>query len=399
MSTDAVLESLEEQGGEDFGAEDRRATVRPFLRWVALTIVFLVALELTCRIEDWLRFRTPLFTPMTSQTDLMVQDRDGIHGRPDARFQKWVMNGLGTRGPAATLAKSPGSVRVVVVGASESFGLSESPGMEYPRQLEDTLGRWLARRCRTTGVQRFEVLNAALPGMSLPTIEQDVRNRISHFGADVILLYPSPSQYLDEKPPRPAPPDTTGSQHDLPLKRAFYPRIITRVRNEVKRNTPSFVQTWLRRRGTSAYLSARPSGWRFTSLPADRLAQYDTDLRAFIGIVRSLGATPLIGTHGNLFMRPGVRDPHMLIAWEKFLPRASASVIVAFDSAGRELTLKAARDSGTIVVDLAPRLATASTPPFSDFVHFTDSGAAIVASAFAPAVLMASGLGESCGIR
>jgi hypothetical protein len=400
MSTDLALEWLEEQGGEDAGDEDRRhAIVRPVLRWVALTIVFLVALELTCRVEDWLRFRTPLFTPITSQGDLMVRDRDGIHGRPDARFQKWVMNGLGTRGPAATLAKSPGSVRVVVAGASESFGLSESPGMEFPRQLEDTLGRWLARRCRATGVQRFEVLNAALPGMSLPTIEQDVRNRIRHFGADVILLYPSPVQYLDEEPPHPALPDSAASQHDLPFARAWYPRIVARVHSEAKMIIPDFIQTWLRRRGTSAYVNARPSGWRFTSLPSDRLEQYDADLRSFIGTVHSLGATPLIATHGNMFMRPGVRDPHMLIAWEKFYPRASAPVIVAFDSAARELTLKAGRDSATAVADVAPRLAGASTSPFSDFVHFTDSGAAIVASALAPAVLTASGVGESCGIR
>jgi hypothetical protein len=134
-------------------------------------------------------------------------------------------------------------------------------------------------------------------------------------------------------------------------------------------------------------------------LPSDRLEQYDTDLRAFIGTVRSVGAAPVIATHGNLFMRSGARDPHMLVAWEKFYPRAPASVIVAFDSAARERTLKVARDSAAAVVDVAPRLAEAVTVPFSDFVHFTDSGAAIVASALAPAVLKASGIGEPCGIR
>jgi hypothetical protein len=157
--------------------------------------------------------------------------------------------------------------------------------------------------------------------------------------------------------------------------------------------------TWLRRRETSAYISARPADWRFTSLPSDRLNQYDADLRAFIGTVRTLGASPVIATHGNLFMRPGVRDPHMLAAWEKFYPRASAEVIVAFDSAARELTLRAARDSAVTVADVAPRLAGIVTVPFSDFAHFTDSGAAIVASSLAPAVLKASGVGEPCGVR
>jgi hypothetical protein len=51
------------------------------------------------------------------------------------------------------------------------------------------------------------------------------------------------------------------------------------------------------------------------------------------------------------------------------------------------------------VADVAPRLAGIVTVPFSDFVHFTDSGAAIVASSLAPAVLKASGVGEQCGVR
>ena len=400
MSTNVALESFEEHGIASADGEDRpRATPWAPLRWIVLAVVFGVVLELTCRVEDWLRFRTPLFTTIISEGDLMVRDREGIHGRSNARFQKWVMNGLGTRGPAATLVKPSGSVRVVVVGASESFGVSESPGMEFPRQLEDTLGRWLARRCRSTGVQRFEVLNAALPGMSLPTIEQDVRNRISRFGADVVLLYPTPAQYLNEEPPQPAIPDSTADRHDLSWMRAFYPRFVARARNEAKTVVPDFVLTWLRRRGTSAYVSARPAGWRFTSPPADRLERYDADLRGFIGSVRSLGSTPVIATHANVFMRPGTGDPHLLFAWEKFYPRAPGPVIVAFDSAAREVTLKVSSDSAISVVDLVPRLASAETVPFSDFVHFTDSGAAIVASALAPAVLTASGVGESCGIR
>ena len=400
MSANIVLESIEEQGVADTAGEDRpRARPTASLRWGVLIVVFLVVLELTCRIEDWVRFGTPFFTPITSQGDLLVRDREGMHGRPNVRFQKWVMNGLGTRGPAATLAKAPGSIRVVVVGASETFGLTESPGLEYPRQLEDSLARWLANRCRATGIRRLEVLNAALPGMSLPTIDQDVRNRIRRFGADVILLYPTPAQYLDEEPPHAALPDTADAAPGLSFSRAWYPRIVARVRNEVKTILPDVLLTWLRRRETSAYIGARPAGWRFTSPPSDRLAQYDADLRGFIGTVRSLGATPVIATHANLFMRPGVRDPHMLAAWEKFYPRAPAAVIVAFDSAARESTLRAASDSAVNVADVAPRLAGIVTVPFSDFAHFTDSGAAIVASALTPAVLKASGVGDSCGIR
>ncbi len=399
MSVDVRLASIEAprapaSSGVD-GARPRRA---PVLRWTMLAIVFVLALELTCRIDDWVKYRTPLFTPVTSQSDLLMRDRDGIHGRPGARFQKWVMNSLGTRGPEATLAKAPSSIRVVVVGASESFGLSEAPGKEFPRQLEDTLGRSLERRCGANG-RRFEVLNAALPGMSLPTIQQDVRNRIRRFGPDVILLYPTPSQYLNEEPPIPAPADSVGPGNDLSPARALYPRILARARNEAKADTPEFVLTWLRRRQTDVYIRGRPPGWRFASPPRERLEQYDADLRGFIGTVRSLGAVPVVATHGNVFMRPDFHDPGLLAAWEKFYPRATGAAIVEFDAAAREITLRAAADSGVVVADLAPRLAAADVSPFTDFVHFTDAGAALVASTLAPAVLAASGADEACGTR
>src|SRR5687768_9139130 len=128
-------------------------------RWCGLAALFVGVFELACRVEDWVRYRTPIDSPFTSQTDLVMHGPDGAHGRPNARYQKWVMNGLGMRGPAATVERAPGVARVVTVGASETFGLYESPGREYPRQLEDTLNARFGASCGGTPM-RAEVLNA-----------------------------------------------------------------------------------------------------------------------------------------------------------------------------------------------------------------------------------------------
>jgi hypothetical protein len=374
----------------------RPSVVLAIVRWIAVFGLFLFTLELTCRIEDWIRFRTPLLSPITSQTDLLLHDRDGISGRPNAGFRKWRMNAIGTRGPEASLEKPPGTVRVVTVGASEMFGMSESPGREFPRQLEDTLNARLASRCRAAPPVRFEVLNAGLPGMSLPTVEQGVRNRVRRFGADFIVLYPTPASYLNDEPPFPVRPDSSGRTSDLPRARSLYPRFAGRMREQLKAILPEPVKTWLRRRETTAYVRAKPPGWRFTSIPSDRLAQYDRDLRAVIGTIRSVGAVPIVSTHANAFMRPGFTDPNLLSAWEKFYPRATGPIIVAFDSAARRVTLDAASDSAALTVDIARQVPSRSEAAFSDFAHFTDRGAALVADALASALLVASNASTPC---
>jgi hypothetical protein len=400
VSAELALLPQEESAVGQTAAADRSpgSATSTTVRWIGLLGLFALTAEITCRIEDWIRFRTPVFSPITSQADLLVRNEDGVHGRPNARFQKWVMNALGTRGPDVSLEKPPRTVRVVVVGASEAFGLSESPGKEFPRQLEDTLNRWLASRaCGAPPPPRFEVLNAALPGMSLPTIEQDVRNRVRRFGADFIVLYPTPAQYLNDNPPRAARPDSSASQPELSARQALRPRILKRVRDQVKAILPEFVKTWMRRRETEAYVRSKPPEWRFTAVPSDRLAQYGADLRTLIGTIRSTGAEPIVATHANAFMQPGFNNRHLLLAWERFYPRAPGPVIIAFDSAARRVTLDAALDSAAPVVDIAGRVSASSESLFSDFSHFTDHGAAMIAEALAPTLLSVAESHGVCG--
>jgi hypothetical protein len=395
----ALLTEEEEQTLAPPVDSARHSALGASIRWSALVILFVLTLELTCRIEDWIRFRTPPFSPIASQTDLLVRDADGVHGRPNARFQKWAMNALGTRGPAASLSKAPGTTRVVVVGASETFGLYESPGKEYPRQLEDSLNHALASRpeCSPSGTRRYEVLNAAMPGMSLPTIDEDVRNRVRRFGADVVIVYPTPAQYLEDQPPRAATPDSSGRAAEPPLAWALHPRITHRLREQIKTALPEFLKTWMRRRETEQYVRANPPGWRFSSIPADRLAQYGADLRHLVGTIRSTGAVAVVATHANVFMQPGGIDRDLLLAWERFYPRAPGAIIVAFDSAARAETLRAAADSSVATVDLATRLSASPRAAFSDFSHFSDEGAAIVAGTLASSILSIAESRTACG--
>jgi hypothetical protein len=338
--------------------------------------LFLLALELTARIDDRIRFGTSMMSRVVSSEDLREQDGALIQGRPNARFQKWALNDLGLRGPPVKRERTPGTVRIVAVGGSETFGLTESVGLEYPRQLEDSLN---AARGSASHLPRFEVLNAALPGMSLPTIEQDLLHRLRTLQPDVVVVYPSPSFYVDRDPPH--PPSDVQPSGELPLLRAFHPRVLGRLTNSIKGMLPGVALRWLRQRDIDAEVQQYPPEWRFTSVPDDRLRMFERDMRSMVGTIRGIGAEPVLATHGNAFMSgTASADDDLAQSWVRFYPRSTAQTLIGFDSAAREVTLQIARDSGVVAVDVAASLARTSDPVYSDFVHFTDRGASHVAA-------------------
>jgi hypothetical protein len=358
--------------------------MRAFAVALSMLLTFALALEATCRIDDAIRFGTPFFSRVESESELLVRDAAGEHGRPHARYKKWVINNVGMRGPDVSPVKSPGTLRVVTAGASETFGLYESPDHEFPRQLEDTL----RARCRL----HVEVLNAAIFGMTLPAVDLDLRLRVRPLDPDVVVLYPTPVQYLNDEMPMPATPDSTASD-GLPAILALYPRAEDRLRTQFKQLLPPWLATDLRRDEIARDARAHPSGWRFTGVPTDRLAAFDTDLRHAVGTIRAMGASPVLAVHVNAFDGGGPLDEPLLVSWENQYHRATGDALLAFDAAAAHVTLRVARDSAVPVVDLR-RLH--GSRLFADYAHFTDAGAASVASALTPLVISAAGRDASC---
>lgn len=337
---------------------------------VALLALILVAAEVAVRVEEWFRWRTPLDSPLQAATDLAIRDATGIHPKPNSAFRKWRFNSVGTRGdePVAGLP------RLIVTGASESFGLYESPEREYPRQLADSL--------RAAGCAA-DVLNAAFPGMSLPTVEQDLRLRLAALHPTVVLYYPTPPQYLDlDGVPTAARPDSSGSGPAHPLRHSS--RFLARTTNQLKTMLPP-VADFLRRREIAALRRELPPDSLFTTIPAARLDRFEADLRRLVGTIRQVGATPLLATHANGFVSGTPMPGSVLRAWERFYPRATGTTLVAFDSAASARIRQVAADSGVALADPWQAFHGLDAPRyFADFSHFTDAGAAMMASVLLP---------------
>lgn len=304
---------------------------------------------------------------------------------------------MGTRGPEFPVKASPGTIRVMTVGASETFGLRESPNHEYPRQLEDSLNARVARgECSADHALRFEVVNSAFPGMTLPTIDQDIRLRLRPLEPAIVVIYPTPAQYLQDETPNAPRPDSTARTTEPSLLRALRPRALDRLRDQAKAILPEWAKARAREFETRRVLRDEGAVGRFTSVPADRLARMEADLRQLIGTVRGLGATPVLVTHGNVFMgrKPASRDD--MITWEKAYPRATGQTIMTFDSTARFLTLRVGAETGVSTVDAAKRLSAAPESAFGDFVHFSDVGASNMADVVSAGVLQAARARGAC---
>jgi hypothetical protein len=365
-----------------------------------LVLVFAVSFELSIRIQDWVRYRMPIFSTVTSEEDLMMRDSLGAHGRPNVRYRKWSMDSLGFRGPEVSVHAPAGTIRIALTGASETFGLYESPDKEYARDLEDTLNaRLAAGACSGHAPRHFEVLNGALPGMSLPTAGQDIRTRIVRFAPDVIVYYPSPAQYLEDRLPVAIAPEQTGAARELPRSamRALHPRALDVMRDELRLIMPAPLLRWFRVRSARSERERHPANWVFTSIPASRMSAFDSDLRALIGTVHLEGAELVLATHANAFERHRPDSTDLAESWERFYPRANGTTIIRFDDSARAVSERAAEDSAVVVADVHAMFARSPGDDFVDFVHFTDIGSERVAHVLANAVLQAERRRHVCG--
>lgn len=337
------------------------------LKGAALLLAFAVGLEVATRTDEWVRWKTPFLARAGALDDLIIVDSTGGRAVPGEQYRQFAINSLGFRGPEPRAGKP----RVLIIGASETFGLYERTGREYARQLQDSLA--------ATGCD-VDVINTALPGFSLPTLTATYLHRLRGLGASLVVVYPTPVQYLDYETPRWQPPASPRGG----TATGFRPRVARRLRDHMKVALPQFVQTYLRSKEISASRERMTPGFVFDTVPPERLEAFRRDLRTLIDSVKASGSQLLVATHANAFP-PGVApDSARLISWTKFYPRASMAVLPAFERAANILILSEAADAGVASTDVATALAGRDpATAFADFSHFTEEGSAVMAHVLA----------------
>ena len=340
---------------------------------IAAFIVMVVAAEVTARFDDWLRFGMPFTANADEAENLQTFDTLGVRGRPYGRYLHYHLDNYGFRtAHDVNLLKPTGCKRVMALGASETFGATEPDGLEYPAQLARLLGK---RGCA-------EVLNAGVPGMTLPQIRYTWNHYWRQFAPDYVLIYPTPVFYLANN--RPRGPRIDALRKGPSTRPSFRPRLLFAAHEAF--SYPPVIQRRRVQRFTQAALAGMPDDSLWRRVPEGRLAMYVSDLDSLVGDVQDAGSTPVLMTHAIRFsIHPDPADADVLAAWRQFTPRALSSVMIGFEARAAEETRSIAIRRGLPLADVACVL-TGEREHFSDFVHFTANGAAIVAQVTAHAL-------------
>jgi hypothetical protein len=337
-----------------------KRTLKIGFRVVLSAIIAFTVLEVCVRVDDLYEDGAP-FWGNHDIDSIFRADVVGRRGISNARFRKWKLNNAGFRGPDLR----EGTVRVVCIGASETFGMYESEDKEFPRQLEADLNR-------SAKQLEFEVINVAYPGQSLRTALRRIPEYVDLLKPKYGLLYINPTAYIEEptKAGRPTAPKT---------KLSF--RIAERFRELAKRLLPDLIQAQLRARNVE---NAKDSlqqyrGTVYQTLPEGNVERFRSELTEAIDDLVSHGVFPIVITHATRF-GPNFQyeDPEMLLNWRRFNPGLKESGFADMERRTNRVVREIAAEKGVGFVDAA-----GIVPPgpeyFQDFVHFTDAGAEVLA--------------------
>jgi lysophospholipase L1-like esterase len=316
-------------------------------------------------VDDYVDQGAPLFGNY-GMSDMLTHDNYGVIGKPYGHYEKWKLNGLGYRGPDI----HPNTLKIICIGASETWGMGESPGMEYPRQLERILQ---ARRPDLS----IEVVNVAYAGQSLRTSASRVDKIVDTLSPRIAIIYPSFLGYIN---------DASIGQPDqvdwVREQRGFHSRIVDKMLSSIDR-MPRWAED----------LRFRFHIWRAVrkvkvvqAIPESHVDQFRSDLSTVLDRLQERHVRPVLVTHATFFGRSVDPDErYMLNAWRRFEPALGddgwldterrMNAVIRQEAQERHLTLVEGAD-----IPSGPAY-------FADWVHFTNKGANIMANLIADKVL------------
>lgn len=347
-------------------------TPRRAFAGVVMALIFFLTLEVAARVDDWVRFDASLFRRYEFDQLFRVTDK-GLRGVPNARYTRWALNAEGLRG--AEVRPDRGQTRIVVYGASETFGMFEDDGKEFPRILEKTLNAGSRE-------SHFEVLNAGMPGMRVGSGVALFRELEQKFKPRAVVIYPTPTHYIGVSKPYcdrlPKPSQLAAEDSMLQL------RIGDKLREETKRVLPPTLQHLLRK--ASIAWQSRNAG-AIDRVPQASIEAFESDIKCAVAGARLAGMVPVLSTHANRFGdKNQTDDAERLTQWRQQYPEMHESGFIDLERRANESIRRIATELHLDLVDADATLS-GNSKWFVDHAHFSNDGAAKMGALIAPVVL------------
>jgi hypothetical protein len=326
--------------------------------------IALCVLELCARLDDTLTDGAP-FIGQYGYSAMLTYDKFGVVGKPYAHYRKWRLNREGYRGPDIRWDRE----RIICIGASETFGFTESEGMEYPRQLERELNK-------RTGYERYQVVNVAYAGQSIRSFSRRVNKVAATVKPQIALIYPSPASYFED----------ASSDSDAVDWVKAQPGFESHLRTKVF-DLLDTMPEW------AEQLRYRFHIWKATRhigtikrVPEANVIQFRSDLSLLLNELQQDHIQPVLITHANRFGKRVLPEDHpTLVAWRRFTPRLEESAFLDIEDRLNNVIRSEAASRNLLLIDAACRLS--GRADFADYAHFTDRGAHTMADLIANRLL------------
>ena len=342
--------------------------IKPSVHVVLSALIALIVLELCTRFDDLVSFGAPIEQAYSAE-DLFIYDSLGKRGRPNSSYKKWRLNSLGFRGPEVQKDR----FRIICLGESETFGLYEQPGNEYPAQLERDLNRWAGRDV-------FQVIDAAIPGQTLVSTAQRIPELVTQTKPQIAMIYPAPSYYIW------LPKLSSGEQLGVVGKRSkFELRIADNFRNLLK-EVLSMLPRSVRIASYEIQIEREVAALHspvMNQVPQENVDLFKRDLLALVEALRASGVQPVLVTHATYFGDNRTAPDRLTLAeWRKIYPMLREKGFLDMETRMSAVMRDMAAEQHIPLIDIAKEMP-AGPKYFADMVHFTDEGASVMASKLA----------------
>jgi hypothetical protein len=367
-----------------------RALAIKALRYAGLAAIFVAGLEVMARLDDALAEDAPFFGPYDAQAMLLDRDSLGIKGKAHGRFEKWVLNSKGFRGPDPAVPKPPGNIRIVTLGASETFGLYESDRKHWPAQLRRHI------KARYPG-RRIELINTGIVGLTMSSLERYYRHRVEELEPDLVILYPHFIDYIAgdgpggrkrrETPVRVAGQAVPKAEKEEDGFEFGPPRFPGKLKLAVKTKAPRPILEWAARRKLERALAAIDTASQIDAYDTLEFARFDSLANSFAAYLRDRGVDLVVSDYACSFVK-GSREETLegLENLWRVYPWMSRKALVDGLAVYNRRLMEIADRNGALKVSQASLLEGYRENWVADGLHFTDQGATLATRNFIPVV-------------
>lgn len=362
-----------------------QSRLRTALRHLLLAGIFGVTLEVMARLDDWISHDAPLFGRYDAPSMLIDRDSLGIKGRAFGRFEKWSLNSKGFRGPDPVVPKPAGRIRIVTLGASETFGLYESEKQHWPAQLRKHL------ESRFPG-RDIELINTSIVGLTVSSLEHYFRNRVEWIEPDLVILYPHFIDYIAGDGPGGRKARSDGKPREVPGRAAHEGgigplRFPSKLKLAAKTKGPQPIMNWAARKLLERDLARIDRSRQVDTFDTGELARFDSLMTSFSVYLWAKGIDLVVSDYACAFAQgtPEETLEGMVNLWKVYPWLSQRALVKGLEAFNTRLAEIAARSRATWVSQ-SNLLAGYRENWVADGLHFTDQGAGLAARNFMPAV-------------